>query len=211
MDVRTTTLQAPAPAPREHRPSASPRRDLTGVRITTPRLLLAAPIGADIDVIVEACQDQEIQSWLFVPLPFTRADAERFVRETIPRGLAAGTDAVFAFRLQDGGPLLGMVSITNITSSGTRDGVTAEIGCWSAPWARRRHLTSEAVLAAARWAFGEMGVERLEMLICVGNRASIHGAQQIGFTIEGRLRSRRILRGERVDMWVGSLLPSDLE
>jgi RimJ/RimL family protein N-acetyltransferase len=49
------------------------------------------------------------------------------------------------------------------------------------------------------------------MLVCVGNRASIQCAKQIGFTVEGVLRSRRILRGERVDMWVGSLLPSDLE
>lgn len=104
-----------------------------------------------------------------------------------------------------------MVSLTNITAHATRDGVTAEIGCWSAPWARRRRYTTEAVLAASRWAFEEVGVERLETLVCVGNRASIEGAQQIGFTVEGLLRSRRILRGERVDMWVGSLLPSDLE
>jgi RimJ/RimL family protein N-acetyltransferase len=215
MDTRTTTTpraagRAPDPPPRAPGPPRPGRLDLTGVRITTPRLTLAPPTGADVDALVEACQDPEIQSWLSIPLPFTRAAAEHFVREVIPRGLAAGTDAVFGFRPREGGPLLGMVGITGLTAPGSCDGVTAEIGCWSAPWARRRYFTTEAGLAAARWAFGALGVERLEMLVCVGNRASIEGARKAGFTVEGVLRSRRVLRGTRVDMWVGSLIPSDL-
>jgi RimJ/RimL family protein N-acetyltransferase len=212
MDARTTTtLQAPVPAPRAHRPPGSARRDLTGASITTPRLLLAPPTEADIDAMTEAFQDREIRSWLFFRPPFTRATAERFVREMIPRGMAAGTDAVFAFRPREGGPLLGMVSISGITAHDSQDGVTAEIGCWTASSARRRNYAVEAVLAAGRWAFREVGVERLEMLVYAGNHASIAAAKKAGFTVEGILRKRRMLRGERVDMWVGSLLPSDLE
>jgi len=197
------TLQVPGPLPRAHRPQESARRNLSGARITAPRLLLAPPTEADVDAIIEAFRDQSIQSWLFIPQPFTRADAERFVREVIPRGLANGTDAVFGFRLRHGGPLLGMVSVTGITAPGTPDGVTAEIGCWSAPGARRSRYATEAILAAGRWAF--------ETLVCVGNQAAIEAARRIGFTVEGILRSRRILHGARVDMWVGSLLPADLE
>ena len=203
MDVSIRTLPAP-PAP------VPGRRDLTGTRIVTPRLVLAAPTAADTDAITEACQDPDIQTWLFIPLPFSRADAERFVRDVIPQGLAAGTDAVFGFRAREGGRLLGMVSITGITAPDSREGVTAEIGCWSAPWARRQSYTTEAGMAVGRWAFESLGVERLEMLVCAGNRASIEGAQKAGFTVEGILRARRVLRGRRVDMWVGSLLPSDL-
>jgi RimJ/RimL family protein N-acetyltransferase len=184
-------------------------RDLTGTRITTPRLLLAAPTEADVDAITEACQDPEIQSWLFIPLPFTRAGAEHFVREVIPHGLAAGTDAYLAFRPREGGRLLGMVSVTGITSASSRDGVTAEIGCWCAPWARRRRLTTEAGMAVSRWALSALGAQRLEMLVCAGNQATIEGAQKAGFTLEGVLRGRRVQHGRRVDMWIGSLLPSD--
>jgi RimJ/RimL family protein N-acetyltransferase len=188
----------------------SGRRNLTGARIVTPRLVLAAPAEADVDAITEACQDQDIMTWLSIPLPFSRADAERFVRDVIPRDLAAGTDAVFGFRAREGGRLLGMVAVTGITAPESRDGVTAEIGCWCAPWARRQGYTTEAGMAASRWAFTSLGAERLEMLVYAGNRASIEGAQKAGFTVEGILRARRTLRGQRVDMWVGSLLPSDL-
>jgi len=185
-------------------------RDLTGVTLTTERLRLAAPTEADVDVITEACQDAEIQSWLFIPLPFTREAARHFVTEVIPQGMAAGTSIVFGFYPKESTELLGMLSLTNITAPGSRDGSMAEAGCWAAPDARRRHYTMEAGLAMCRWAFGTLGIQRLEMMVCAGNAVSVEGAQKYGFKVEGILRSRRILRGERVDMWVGSMLPSDL-
>ena len=185
-------------------------RDLTGVTLGTERLRLAAPTEADVDTITAACQDPEIQSWLFIPLPFTRRDARFFVTEVIPRGMAAGTSVVFGFYPKGSTELLGMMSLTNITAPGSPEGAMAEFGCWAAPDARRRHYTREAGFAVCRWAFGTLGIERLEMLVCAGNTVAVQGAQKYGFKVEGILRSRRILRGERVDMWVGSVLPSDL-
>jgi RimJ/RimL family protein N-acetyltransferase len=198
MDVSTMTV-----------PTAG-LRDLTGVTLTTERLRLAPPTEADVDVITEACQDPHIQSWLFIPLPFTREAARYFVTEVIPREMAAGTGVVFGIYPKDSAELLGMLSLSDITAPDSRDGSMAEAGCWAAPAARRNHYVMEAGLEMCRWAFGALGIQRLEMMVCAGNDVAVRGAQKYGFKVEGVLRSRRVLRGERVDMWVGSMLPSDL-
>jgi RimJ/RimL family protein N-acetyltransferase len=44
----------------------------------------------------------------------------------------------------------------------------------------------------------------------VGNEGSRRVAQKLGFTMEGTCRARLLHRGERVDAWVGGLLPGEL-
>jgi RimJ/RimL family protein N-acetyltransferase len=55
-----------------------------------------------------------------------------------------------------------------------------------------------------------LGAHRLEWLAGVGNEGSRAVAGKVGFTMEGTLRARMDLRGEKIDAWLGSLLPSDL-
>ena len=65
-------------------------------------------------------------------------------------------------------------------------------------------------MAACRWAFTRMSVDRVEWRAEVGNTASRAVAERAGFTIEGMLRSSLVNKGVLRDGWVGSLLPSDL-
>jgi RimJ/RimL family protein N-acetyltransferase len=85
-----------------------------------------------------------------------------------------------------------------------------EIGFWTAPDQRGRGYTAEAATEMCRWAFGTLGAHRLEWLAGVGNEGSRAVAGKVGFTMEGTLRARMDLRGEKIDAWLGSLLPSDL-
>jgi RimJ/RimL family protein N-acetyltransferase len=85
-----------------------------------------------------------------------------------------------------------------------------EIGFWTAKEHRGHGYITEASLAASRWAFTQVAIDRVEWRAEVGNHASRTVAERAGFTIEGTLRSAINNKGVRRDCWVGSLLPSDL-
>jgi RimJ/RimL family protein N-acetyltransferase len=174
------------------------------VTLTTDRLLLRAVGPQDTDAVYAAAQEPDIQRWTTLPTPYLPEHARSFTEQQVPDGWA--NDSMFTFGLfLPAGPLAGMLGITR------RSPGTAEIGFWAAKEHRGRGYVGEAVLAAARWAFTELRVDRLEWRAEVGNHASRAVAARVGFTVEGTLRAALINNGLRRDCWVGSLLPSDLE
>ena len=54
--------------------------------------------------------------------------------------------------------------------------------------ARGRGVATVAVDAACRWAFGTLGVDRIELCHAVENVASGRVAEKAGYLFEGRLR-----------------------
>ena len=74
--------------------------------LRTERLVLDAPRESDIDAVFAACSDAVVQQWIPIPSPYTREDAEFFVRSYVPHGAASGRFCVWALRIDDG-PLLG--------------------------------------------------------------------------------------------------------
>lgn len=186
-----------------------PARDLTGVMLTTGRLVLTAPSAADIDAIYRFCQDPAIQRYTAVPSPYEYEHARDFVEKAVPGWAKEGSNAVFGFYHATGGQLLGMVGLHGITGPQAKNGAMAEVGYWTAPEARRQGYTAEAVRAICRWGLAELGLQRIEWIAFDGNEASRAVALKAGFTLEGKLRSRFVHRGQRLDAWIGSLLPGD--
>lgn len=176
------------------------------VEITAGRLHLRTPGPAEVDAIYRACQDPEIQYWTSLPEPYALADAEEFVDAMIPAGWESGRAATFAVLDSTSAELLAMVALSRL-DGGNR---TGQIGYWCAPWARRTGVVTQASAALCRWAFGALALGLVEWYAEVGNVPSRRVAERIGFTMEGTLRQRLIHRGNRVDAWVGSLLPADL-
>jgi len=86
----------------------------------------------------------------------------------------------------------------------------ADVGFLAAPWARGRGWTTAALRLACAWGFDVLGLARIEWYAVVGNHASRRVAEKVGFVMEGTRRSGMVHRGERRDVWSGSLLPSDL-
>ncbi len=181
-------------------------RDLARVVLSTERLVLRAWAESDIDAITEACQDPDIQRYVPVPSPYSRSDAEVFVRERLPAGAAAGTEVVFGvFEAVSGRPVAS-VGLHRIREQDSPLGGVGEIGYWAAPGTRGQGYTTEAVREVCRWGFAELGLARIEWLAVVGNEASWRVVEKEGFTREGTLRSYLVHRGAREDMWIGSLL-----
>lgn len=188
---------------------ATPIPDLTGVALTTGRLILKELEPQDVEALTAICQDPGIQQWTMIPSPYTRADAESFVNRIAPAGRAAGTDAVFGLYHATTGALLGAVGLHGIAPADGRHTAFAEVGYWLAPEARGRGYITEAVRAVCRWAFAQLGLDRIEWTAFVPNEASRQVALRVGFTMEGTVRGKRIHRGRVVDEWTASLLATD--
>ncbi|CAL9519447.1 GNAT family N-acetyltransferase [Streptomyces sp. enrichment culture] len=173
------------------------------VTLTTDRLVLRTVGPEDTDAVYAACQDPEIQRWTTIPSPYLPEHARGFTEQMAPEGWANGSMFTFGVFLPSG-ELTGMLSIT-MRSLGV-----GEIGFWGAKEHRGRGHITEAAVAACRWAFTRLSVDRVEWRAEVGNRASRAVAERAGFVVEGTLRSGLNNKGVLRDCWVGSLLPSDL-
>ncbi|MEU2613344.1 GNAT family N-acetyltransferase [Micromonospora sp. NPDC007271] len=176
------------------------------VEIIEDGLLLRPWRDEDADAVYRACQDPDIQRWTTVPRPYLPEHARTFVAGSAPAAWADGTGAEFAVCDVATGELLascGLVSIDRGLSS-------AEIGYWTAPWARGRGVAVRAARAVARWAFDVRELRRLIWQAEIGNHASRLVALRAGFRIEGELRLAQPAAGGRREGWLGSLLPGEV-
>ena len=85
----------------------------------------------------------------------------------------------------------------------------AEITCWPLPDARGRGMTTTAVGAVVRFAFGGLGLHRVAYLWAVGNTVSERVAARCGFVVEGRQRSAWVVDGRRTDVMACGRLATD--
>ncbi|MEU5430342.1 GNAT family N-acetyltransferase [Streptomyces olivoreticuli] len=178
------------------------------VRLTTERLTLRPLTPSDADGVHAACQDPQIPRYTSVPSPYTREDARTFIEETCPAGWREDSMYTWGVFTRDGGHLVGSMCLVRLAQLHTLG--QAELGYWTAKERRGRGYTVEAAREVARWAFEELGVERLEWYAEAGNEGSRAVALKVGFRMEGTLRAKIPYSGTRRDAWAGSLLPSDL-
>ncbi|MEV0262263.1 GNAT family protein [Streptomyces sp. NPDC050617] len=180
------------------------------VTLATDRLVLRPLTPADAAAVHAACQDPEISRWTSVPSPYTREDAEDFVGRASPAGWRDDSDYTLGVFRADDGVLVGAMALVRLARLAAPEH-QAEIGYWTAKEQRGRGYTAEAAREMIRWAFEDLGVERLEWHAEAGNEGSRAVALKAGFQLEGTVRSKRVYAGTRRDVWIGSLLPSDLD
>jgi RimJ/RimL family protein N-acetyltransferase len=157
----------------------------------------------DASAVYAACQDPEIPRWIpFVPSPYTKDDAETYVRECVNAGEERRP---FAIVDPDTDHLLGAI---DMRVSPIRNG---HIGYWIVAEARGRGVCTAALRALSRWALDELELGRLELMTDPDNVASQRVAEKVGFRREGVLRSHLPHRdGRRRDSVMFSLLPGEL-
>ncbi|MDQ7907777.1 GNAT family N-acetyltransferase [Phytohabitans sp. ZYX-F-186] len=157
--------------------------------------------AADAEAVHRACQDPAIQRWTRVPSPYRPEHARDFVTGHSAAAWREGTGAPFAVVDPDTGDLLascGLVTIDRVLS-------TAEVGYWTAPWARGQGVATRATRAVSRWAFESLRLRRMVWQAEIGNHASRLVALRAGFRVEGYLR----LADDGSEGWAGTLLPGD--
>ncbi|RDI43509.1 GNAT family N-acetyltransferase [Nocardia mexicana] len=183
---------------------------MVDTRLGDGTVWLSRPGAADVDAIVECCQEPSIGEWTTIPVPYRREHAEMFLAEIVAPGWDAGRPT-WAVRESADGPVVGMVGVTGMVLHGGHESSAAEIGYWLSPRVRGRGLMTRAVRLACDFGFRSEGlaVQRIEWRAMVGNHASAAVARRTGFRYEGLLRLGGEQRGRRRDVWIAGRLATD--
>ena len=165
--------------PRPWRDGEGARRETPSLgwpRLTDGRLVLRPFEPDDAPAVQAACDDPDVAHWIHkLPAPYTLADAEWFIADARDR-LLRSERARLAVTDVASGELLGSVSLDLFAGR-----EAAEIGYWVKREARRRGVALGAARLIIDWAFGELGIERLELLTYPGNEVSQALAARLGF------------------------------
>jgi len=180
------------------------------VTLSDGRLLLRPPSLDLVEQITAACQDRAMHRWLEnLPDPYTEPDARDYVAHCAS-GWESNEEHVFAITDGGDGRLLGMIGLHHLRHLDHPAGGIGEAGFWTVPQERGRGVLTDALRLVCRYGFEDMRLARVEWQAEVGNEASRRVAEKVGFTIEATCRQRLIHVDERVDGWLGGLLPGDL-
>src|SRR5262249_32622947 len=137
-----------------------------------------------------------------VPSPYEREHAVGFVTQHTAEAWETGNSAPLGVFDAATGELLGSNGLA------MRRGRRAEIGYWTAPWARGRGVAPRASGVVAEWSHGALAVVRLAWGAELGNHASRLVALRIGVVMEGILRGDAVRGdGTLIDCWIGSVYP----
>ncbi|MGW2226718.1 GNAT family N-acetyltransferase [Streptomyces formicae] len=172
--------------------------------IAVPGGLVVRPwSAADAPAVYEAFQDPLLSRW-----HARGADSESEVLGWIEdwRASWAGErDAYWAVADAGTDELVGRIALKAMVLA---DG-QAEVAYWTMPQARGRGVASRSVVALSSWAFGEVGLHRLELTHSTANEASCRVALRTGFAVEGTKRGAGLHEDGWHDMHLHARLQGD--
>ena len=157
---------------------------------------------ADVPGLVTAYQDPDIQRWHCRLLD--SSEAATLIRQWAA-AWTAETSANWAVTDLGGTELLGRMGFREVDLF---SGV-AEVAYWVLPSARGRGVAVDALTTLARWAFDEIGLQRLELRHSTQNLASCRVAAATSFPLEGTLRASGLHTDGWHDMHLHARLKSD--
>lgn len=143
-------------------------------------------------LLVEAARESvaDVGPWLPWCTPsFDRAAAEAWVREQVG-AWERGTAYEFAF-VGEGGRYLGGGGVNHVRA----DHRFANVGYWVRSSEAGRGVATEALGRMVAWARANTDLNRLEVVVAVGNRASGRVAEKAGARREGVAAARLFLHG----------------
>lgn len=153
--------------------------------------------------VEDLLDDPEVMRFTRLPEPTPPDFAETWLG-LYERGREDGTREAFA-AVGDDGEFLGLALVPKIE----REAQTAELGYIVAPAARGRGVATATLGLLTEWAFTELDMLRLELLITSTNGPSKRVAERNGYRREGVLRSLYVKEGVRDDVEMWSRLASD--
>ena len=162
---------------------------MSGIRIRPYRL-------DDAQAVFQAARESlaELQPWMPWCHPsYSLDEARSWLALQVP-AFQQRTTFEFAITTDDGG-YLGGCGLNQIDALNKR----ANLGYWVRSSATGKGVATTATQLTRDWGFANTDLERLEVLVAVGNLASRRVAEKSGAAYEGTLRSRLLVHGVRHD------------
>ncbi len=176
--------------------------------LTDGRITLRPFSPADAPALLEVAREssEEIGRWMPWSDSVTDlAGAQRFIQERLDER-SRGEAHMFAVVDAATGRMLGGCGLSQIN----RKHDIANVAYWVRSSERGRGIAVAVVRLVARFGFGALGLQRLEIVVEPANGPSIRVAEKTGAVREGLLRARIRNRGEPRDADMWSLVPGDL-
>lgn len=170
----------------------------------TPRLTLREIRDEDTPRLHTIWTDSLVTRYLVLD-PFTEIQQTREMISILKALYPSGEGCRWALSIPANQEVIGTCGFHNWKKEHAR----AEIGYEMDPRYWGQGLMSEAVLTMLEYGFTEMGLNRVEAFVTVGNRKSLSFLERNGFTREGTLRHYERARGCYQDQWICSLLKQD--
>ncbi len=183
--------------------------------LTDGRVRLRPWQAGDAAACAAMCDDPDVARFIPVPSPYTLADGEEWVGDALRKwredrwAQFAVLDATGGGPVASGGRAAGGRLIASCGLKIDAERATGEIGYLVHRDERRRGIASACIRLLTRWAFDDLGLQRLQIRADVRNAASRRTVTAAGFRLEGVLRDNDVIRGARVDDALYSLLPGD--
>jgi len=156
------------------------------VQLTNGVVLLRPYRLADINDLFKAARESipEMSVWMpWCHLDYSIEESKEFI-ESLPEKWERGTAYEFAITDSTSGLYLGGCGINRIQN----DIGLVNLGYWVRKSQTRKGIATAVTLLLARFAFNELKVNRVEIVIAVDNIASLRVAEKVDATKEGVLR-----------------------
>lgn len=145
----------------------------------------------------------ELQPWMpWCHANYSIDDSVSWIEKQISN-FRTGEEFNFAICVKD--DFVGVCGLNAIDRTNLR----ANLGYWVRSSATGRSVATQTTRLLAHWAFENTELNRLEIVIAVGNFASIRVAEKSGAISEGILRSRLMLHSRTHDAVVYSIIRGD--
>ena len=169
-----------------------------GVFLETPRLVLRGKSAGDFDFVASLYADPDVMRWIGDGHTLSRDETEARFFRVLAIESEPGHERWDAFKIlvrKADGVALGQVGLLRNAIDGVPD---VEIGWWLAPFAWGQGYATEAALALRDFAFGELGLDHLSIVLHAENARSVAVARGIG----GVYARQAIYRERSVTLYV---------
>lgn len=172
--------------------------------IQTDRLRLEPTRGEHAGAMWSAIERSlpELQRWM----SWASSTSPQAVAEYAHRAQAGWADGTnWDWTIFSGGDVAGSVGLNRYDEMWR----LANLGYWIRTDLAGRGFATEACRAVVTFGFGELGLNRLELVADVGNAPSQRVAEKLGFRFEGTKREGTFVGGRGADVHMYGLLASD--
>ena len=174
--------------------------------IKTERLILREIINDDAKEIFEIFSDEDVAKYDWFELIKDTNTALKFIQH-YKEEFDSKDEITWGIALKDSNELIGICCLGDFELDARR----AEIGYDIKKSEWNKGYATEALKAVVQYGLCNMNLNRIEAFITPGNDASVKVLKKIGFTQEGIVRERDLIKGKLEDGIIMAMLKKDID